>query len=212
MGDATAMERRTHIGTPRRVAAAALLVAGASLLTGCFDAPRLEDRWTRIDLAETNVAAFQTLTLGAPESIHVQADITYRSILTGFAIADLRVSPSLPASSLHLEPTAPRDVMAADVDTLLAHSYSVGRATRAVTGWDHLIQRVEFTFNGHVPAVLDSTSATGGGLFLVCYLGAGERVRRLGMDDTLVVTPFTSSTYKILPVGITFRTAPAVAR
>ena len=39
-----------------------------------------------------------------------------------------------------------------------------------------------------------------------------ERVRRLGMDDTLVVTPFNSSTYKILPVGITFRTAPAVAR
>lgn len=192
---------------PRTVLAAALLAAGAVLLAGCFDAPKLEDRWTRLDVVESNVSAFQTLTLGARESIHVVADVTYRDIVTGFAIADLRVAPTLVPGLLQVSPDADRQRMAADIDTLLARSTSLGRSTRAVTGWDHLIQRIAFDFHGNVPAVLDSTGTAGGAVFLVCYLGSGERVRRLGQDDTLVVTPFASGPFHILPVGMTFRTA-----
>ena len=201
-----------RIGTIRRGAAVAMLVLGASALCGCFDAPKLEDRWSRVDIADANVAAFQTLTLGAPESIHVSADITYRSILTGFAIAELRVSPTLTPTMLHVTPNASRQPMAADIDTLLLHSYSIGRATRAVTGWDHLIQRIDFGFHANVPTVLDSTGTTGGGLYLVCYLGAGDLQRRIGMNDTLVVTPFRSADYKILPVGMTFNAVAAGTR
>ena len=206
------MDGVTRIGTIGRAGRIALLAAGASLLAGCFDAPTLEDRWTRVDLVSENVSQFQSMPLGAPESLSVTADITYRAIVTGYAVADLRVSPTLPPGSLHLDPNASRTVMAADVDSLLAHSYSVGRATQAVTGWDHLIQRVTLSFTGHVPAVLDSTNTTGGGLFLVCYLGTGDLQRRFAMSDTLVVTPFPSGPYKILPVGMTFRTPAAAAR
>jgi hypothetical protein len=137
----------------------------------------------------------------------VETDITYRSILTGFAIADLRVSPTMTPASVHVTPDAPRQPMAQDIDSLLQNSYSVGRATRAVTGWDHLIQRIDFSFNAAVPAVLDSTGMSSGGLFLVCYLGSGDRVERIGMSDTLIVTPFKSADYRILPVGMTFQPA-----
>ena len=191
----------------RVVLAALLLAAGAIGLSGCFDAPKLEDRWTRIDLVHANVAAFQALPLGAPESIDVVADITYRDIVTGYAIADLRVAPGVSPGQLQVSPDANRMAMASAIDTLLAHSYSVGRATHAVTGWDHLIQRLELSFRGQVPAVLDTTNTTGGALFLVCYLGAGQRVERLGQADTLLVTPFTSAAYRILPVGMTFQAA-----
>ncbi len=192
---------------PRSVLAASLLAAGAALLAGCFDSPKLEDRWTRLDVVESNVSAFQTLTLGAPESLHVVADVTYRGIVTGFAIADLRVAPTLTPGLLQISPTADRQRMATDIDTLLARSTSIGRATRAVTGWDHLIQRIDFDFTASVPAVLDSTNTAGGALFLVCYLGSGERLRRLGQPESLIVTPFGSAAYRILPVGMTFRTA-----
>ena len=196
-------------GHPGRLAVTLLLAGGALVLGGCFDAPKLEDRWSRIDLAGSNVTAFQSMSLGASESIHVTADITYRSIITGFAIAELRVSPTLAPTALHITPDGSRLQMAQDIDTLLAHSYTIGRATRAVTGWDHLIQRLEFSFNGAVPAMLDSSGTTGGGLFLICYLGAGDKVERLGQPDTLIVTPFPSATYRILPVGMTFSTGSA---
>jgi hypothetical protein len=203
------VNRLEHIGSSRRLAAGLLLALGALTLGGCFDAPRLEDRWTRVDIANSNVTAFQSMTLGAPESIHVAADVTFRSILTGYAVAELRVSPTLTPTSLHVTPDATRLTMAQDIDSLLQHSYSVGRATRAVTGWDHLIQRIDFAFNATVPSVLDSTGATSGGLFLVCYLGAGDRVERFAMPETLIVTPFRSADYKILPVGMTFQPTAA---
>ena len=195
-----------RLSSPARLAAAALLLTGPLVLGGCFDAPKLEDRWSRIDLVGGNVTAFQDMPLGAPESISVQADITFRSILTGFVIADLRVSPTMAPTSVHVTPTASRQPMAQDIDSLLQHSYTVGRATRAVTGWDHLIQRVDLGFHGMVPAVLDSSGMTGGGLFLLVYLGSGDKVERIGLPDTLIVTPFRSADYKILPVGMTFHT------
>jgi hypothetical protein len=189
-----------------RVALAVLVAAGAGVLAGCFDAPRLEDRWTRVDLQGANVAAFQTLTLGATESVSVHAAITYRQILTGYAVAELRVSPTMPPGSLPINPDATRLPMAQAIDSLLQHSVSIGRATRAVTGWDHLIQGLDFSFSAAVPLVLDSTGTTGGGVFMVCYLGSGDKVRRLGQADTIVVTPFKSAEYQILPVGMKFRT------
>ncbi|MCC6650699.1 MAG: hypothetical protein IT348_06080 [Candidatus Eisenbacteria bacterium] len=191
-----------------RVAAAFLAAALGVTLAGCFDAPKLEDRWTRVDIAGASVQPFQSLTLGARESIAVSVDVTYRSILTGFAVADLRVLRTGNAGAMGITPTASRLPMAQSIDSLLANSETVGRATRAVTGWDHLIQRIDFSFGANIPTVIDSTGGGGGGLFLVCYLGAGEELRRLGMADSLIVTPFGSAEYMVLPVGMTLRTAP----
>lgn len=193
------MNRDPRFG--RRLAAGMVLAASSLLLAGCpLDKPKIEDRWTRIDFTATSLAPGQTMPLGQTP-ITVGADITYRSIVTGFAVAELRGSSSVTAGSVTIHPGAPREVMAADIDRMLASSVTLGRATRAVTGWDHLIQHIDFTFTGDVPAVLDSTGAPAG-LFLVCYLGSGARLRRADGTDSLVVTPFNSAQYELLPIGM----------
>jgi hypothetical protein len=76
--------------------------------------------------------------------------------------------------------------------------------TRAITGWDHLIQDFDLGFNATVPATLTDSSSTGppAGLFLLCYLGSGQKIERVNQPDTLIVTPFGSSQYQLLPVGM----------
>jgi len=204
----TSMTRRarTRIGRhARRLSAVALVVAVAGLAGGCFDKPPIEDRWTRIDLLGSSLTPNQTLTPGVPDSISMSTAVYYRSILTGFAVAELRASGTLSNPAVTLDPHAPRVPMAQSIDAILLNSVSVGRATRAVTGWDHLIQHIDFGFSAVPPAAMDTTVAPGGtatGLFLLCYLGSGQRVERRGQSDTIIVTPFNSSQYQILPVGM----------
>jgi hypothetical protein len=185
----------------RRTAAALLLGAAAVLLGGCpWDEPEIEDLWTRLDFTATSVAPGQSLPQG-PTPITVGADITYRSIVTGFAVAELRGSTSVNAATLGIHPDAARERMAYDIDFMLANSVTLGRATRAVTGWDRLIQHIDFSFTGNVPAMLDSTGAPTS-LFLVCYLGSGTEIELPGGADSLVVTPFAPAPYQLLPIGM----------
>jgi len=184
-----------------------VVVLGAVLTCGCLGKPEIEDRWTRIDIASSSVTPYQTLTTGAAQPISVRAAITYRKILTGFAVVDLRAS-SVAGSAVEVHPAANRVRMAGEIDMILQNSVSVGRATRAVTGWDHLIQHIDFTFVGVPPAVLDSTGAPAG-LFLLCYLGSGVEVERADGSDSLVVTPFPSQQYELLPVGLELNAAAA---
>ena len=192
------------------------LVAASVLLTalvtsGCFDAPKLEERWTRVDLVGSNLTPAQAIPSGAAQPITVTATVTYRSILTGFAVADLRASGTLTAADVEVHPNASRLRMAQDIDRILQNSVSVGRATRAVTGWDHLIQRIDFAFTGSVPTAVDSTGAAPTGLFLVCYLGSGQRMERQDGTDSLIVTPFPSTQYELLPIGMALGVAAPVA-
>lgn len=177
-------------------------VAGASLLGGCLDEPGIEETWTRIDIESSSLAPNQAMTLGSSPSISVRAKVTYRHIVTGFAVAELRTS-SIPATAVTVDPRSSRASMANDIDRILQNSVTAGRMTRAVTGWDHLIQPIDFTFTGAVPATVDSSSA---GLFLVCYLGSGTRLRLQNGQDSIVVTPFPSTPYEILPVGMELTT------
>ena len=195
--------RRTPAGRPpaRRLAAASLAVAVAVLAGGCFDAPKIEDRWTRIDLTGSNLTPNQTVTPAVPESVTVSANVIYRSILTGFAVAELRASNTMSNAAVTLDPHAPRVQMAQSIDAILLNSVSVGREARAVTGWDHLIQHMDFGFSAVAP---DTTS----GLFLLCYLGSGRKVERRGQSDTIIVTPFNSGQYQILPVGMKLTLPP----
>jgi hypothetical protein len=171
-----------------------LLLGGAALLGGCFDEPEIEDRWTRLDIEASSVAPGQAQPSGS-DSFTVGASITYRRIVTGFAVAELRASSTLTAADVSLSPDGDRVLMAGDVDRVLANSVSMGRATRAVTGWDHLIQRVDFGFRATVPD-------TAIGLFVVCYLADGDEVERSDGTDTLIVTPMPSIPNQLLPVGI----------
>ena len=167
-------------------------------VTGCFDEPEIEDRWTRLDIRSSSVVSGQILPGGVPQDITVSTDITYRKIVTGFAVAELRAS-SLPTSAVMLHPNAPRLTMAQDIDRILQSSVTLGRATRAITGWDHLIQHIDFQFTGTAPAAPDSMSA---GLYLLFYLGSGVEVELPNGADSIVVTPFDSETMELLPVGL----------
>jgi hypothetical protein len=176
------------------------LVLGSTVVAGCLGAPEIEDRWTRVDLLSSNLAANQTIAPGAVQPVTMATTITYRSILTGFAVAELRASSATTAGSVMLGPDAPREQMALDIDRILQTSASVGRDVRPVTGWDHLIQHIDFSFNAVGPAQTDSTGMPVS-LFMICYMGSGDRIERPGQADTIVVTPFASTAYQILPVG-----------
>src|SRR5256885_14924817 len=104
-----------------------VLALGLGLLAGCLGAPEIQDRWTRVDLLSSNLAARQAITPGAVTSVSMSTTITYRSILTGFAVADLRASSATSAASGILDPNAPREQMALAIDRILATSVSVGR-------------------------------------------------------------------------------------
>ena len=187
--------------------------AGATLalvLAGCLDAPKIEDRWTRVDMAGASLAPSQPVTAGSTIPVLVSSDIYYRRILTGYAVAELRASTSISPGMLQMNPNADRLLMANDMDRLLATSVSMGREARAVTGWDHLIQHIDFAFTGSVPGSVTDSLGTGptAGLFLVCYLGSGVKVERQDGTDTVIVTPYASSPYQILPVGLSVTVAP----
>ncbi len=185
----------------RRAVALLALAAGASPLAGCLGEPKLEDRWTRIDLASASHGPGEAVAPGVRDSITVVANITYRAILTGYAVAELRASSTLANGSVTLAPDASREPMALDVDRILANSVSVGRAVRPVTGWDHLVQTLPLSFGAVPPAALDTTGATSG-LFLLCYLGSGEEIEMRDGSDSIAITPFPSAQYRILPVGL----------
>ena len=179
---------------------AVFLIASTLALSGCFDKPKIEDRWTRLDVVTSSLAPGQLVTAGATQPIALRATVTYRSLLTGYAVTELRAGDTVAAAQSALAPGAARVPMAQEIDVILQHSRSLGRATRAVTGWDHLIQTIDFAFDGAVPAGPDSTG--GSRLFLLCYLGSGERVELPSGADTILITPFVSAEHEVLPVGM----------
>jgi len=198
-------------GTGARARAAALPLAALALAcSGCLGEPKLEDRWTRVDMKGASLAPSQAVAAGSTLPVHVSSDVTYRRIVTGYAVAELRASTALAPGALQLRPDADRLRMATDIDRLLATSVSMGREVRAITGWDHLIQHIDFTFSGVVPGSLTDSLGTGptAGLFLVCYLGSGVRIELPSGADSIFVTPFPSNPYEILPVGLALTVTP----
>jgi hypothetical protein len=185
----------------------ALPVAAAFLISGCFDKPEIEDRWTRVDLESANMLPNQMVAPGSAVPITMRATITYRKILTGFAVAELRASTSVTAQSVVCAPDAPRVAMAYDIDRILAGSVTCGRVTRAVTGWDHLVMPLDLAFTGNVPSGVDSTGNPPS-LFLLCYMGSGEEVEQQDGSDSLIVTPFPAAQYEILPIGMKLVVGP----
>jgi len=100
---------------------------GSSLLAGCLGAPEIQDRWTRVDLLSSNLAAGQPIGSGTMQPVTMSTTITYRSILTGYAVAELRASSATPAGTVVLGTDVPREQMALDIDRILAtSSRSVG--------------------------------------------------------------------------------------
>ena len=200
------MNRTRRGRTARWVAGAALALAAA----GCLGAPKIEDRWTRVDMTGASLAPSQPVQAGTTIPVQVSSDIYYRRILTGYAVAELRASTAYSPGTLFLNPNADRLRMASDMDRLLATSVSMGREARAVTGWDHLIQHIDFAFTGSIPGSVTDSLGTGptAGLFLVCYLGSGVEIELPTGGDSVIVTPYPSTPYQILPVGLPVTVTP----
>ncbi|MGH7731089.1 MAG: hypothetical protein ACRENJ_07550 [Candidatus Eiseniibacteriota bacterium] len=187
---------------------AALLAATlATGLAGCLWEPKIEDQWTRVDIESASVVHLQPVQAGSTIALNGRANVTYRRILTGVVVAELRASSAVPGAAAVIRPDAEREPMAAAIDVILQSSVSLGRDTRLVTGWDHLIQPFDFSFSGSVPAPTDSTGAPIG-LFLLCYLGSGTEIELPDGSDSLVVTPMNSSQYQVLPVGLALSVTP----
>ena len=194
----------------RAACAAAPLGAVALLLPGCLESPPLDQRWTLLELA--NGPDVTTVTPGSPGQIALTARITYRKLLTGFVIAEVRASDTLGPQDVTFTPHEDALTRARDVDRIIAQSTSLGFASRAVTGFDHLIQEIPLTIDAGLPppsaggAVADSVARAGvhpaKGLFLLVYFGNVDEVE---MDDGSrvdVVTPFPSEGNEILSTGI----------
>jgi hypothetical protein len=200
----TTARNHRRIGGRRPKWVAVLPVAGALILAGCLGEPEVDERWTLLEMVSVTPQPDQSRSASQPLNVNVKGRVTYRDIVTGFMVAEVRYSPTLTSVSLPLDKDDHTEECAQSVDRILANSVTAGRATRAVTGWDHLMQDVNLSFTAQVPpAVL-----TSGGLFLVLYMGAGDEVELANGEDSLVVTPFVSTQKEILHTGFPLTITP----
>ncbi len=174
------------------------------LVWGCLGEPEIDERWTLLEFLSSDPVPGKNLLPGDPLDVSVSGQIIYRQIQTGFLVAEVRYSDSLSPAALALDPDDHSLAMAYGVERVLNNSVTVGRATRAVTGFDHLIQTVDFNFAAAIPADMfagDPDSVANRGLFLVLYLGEGEEIELDSGADSLVVTPFPVDEYEVLYTG-----------
>jgi hypothetical protein len=191
----------------RRLARAAAVPAAAALLSGCLGDPPIEERWTLLELASGPDTT--SVTPGQATPIALTARITYREILTGFVVAEVRASSTITADDVGFENGDDYLARARDVDRILQESTSLGFATRAVTGFDHLVQEIPLTIDaGFAPPVpggapAGSTAvAPGPNLFLLVYFGDVEEVEDEDGEEIEVVTPRLSEANEILTTGV----------
>lgn len=183
--------------------AIAALALGLMLMGSCLGEPEIDERWTKIEFLDVSPAPAEPVTGAQSINVSVSGRITYRQILTGFLVAEARYASSLPQTTVVMDPNQHTAEIASYVDYILANSVTAGRDTRAVTGWDHLMQDIDFTFTAQVPP--DTTS---GGLFLLLYMGSGDEIELPNGQDSLVVTPFVSSNYEVLHTGFPVTIVP----
>ena len=190
--------------------AAAPLAVAAVLLPGCLGEPPIEERWTLLEVLDGPDVS--SVTPGTTTPISLNARITFRELLTGFVIAEVRASETLTVDDVNFQNHDDPLGMARDVDRILAESTSLGFAARAVTGFPHLMQDIPLTINAGLPpptpngAVADSIAAAGvgpaTGIFLLVYFGDVEDVELSNGTEVQVVTPWPSEPNEILSAGV----------
>lgn len=195
---------RAPIRHPAHAGLAAAGLACACLLVGCLGEPEIDERWTLLEMVEASPSPAAPLAPGQDVPVSVRGRITYRAIRTGFLVAEARYAAAYDAGGLPFDPEVHDLPSALAVEDVLAHSVTAGRATRAVTGFDHLMQTIDLAFDARVPAELGSVppdSAAYRHLFLVLYLAEGEEIELQDGRDSLVVTPFAVEPTQVLFTG-----------
>jgi len=197
-----------HLRRRARPFAVAPLALAVVFVASCLGEPEIDERWTLLEMQESRPAPTQTSSASQPLDISVSARVTYRRIITGFLVAEVRYSDVIQPRDVALDPGLHTLPAAQDVDAILANSVTAGRATRAVTGWDHLMQDIDFSFTAQVPAAMFPGGAGTppvGGLYLLLYMGSGDEIELQNGRDSLVVTPFVSTDREVLHTGYALR-------
>ena len=182
----------------------AMLTVSASALISCLDEPGIDETWTKLEFTSVTPGPKQTRSVSQPINVTVKGRVTYRSILTGFLVAEVRYSPTIAPWSVALNPDEHTLKDAESIDRILANSVTTGRATYPSTGFDHLMQDIDLNFTALLPA----GATTAGGCYLLLYMGDGEQVERVNNTDTLIVTPFVSKQKEVLHTGFALNIAP----
>ena len=170
-------------------------------VAGCLREPEIEERWTNLEIIATTVDAEETIDTAAGEPISVSAQLTFRSILTGAFVAELRASDTITSNMVELDPETAMIGTAEDVDFILENSVTAGRDFRTVTGFPDLVRTLDFQFGTFIP-LAEHMAGPATGYFLVLYMGSEEEVENDAGEDSVVITPFISSDYEILHKGI----------
>lgn len=164
-------------------------------ISGCLQEPEIEDRWTRLDINDVDIES-GLASWGQPVVVRARGSITYRTIQTGAVAMELRHSPSVLYDQVALTPDSPRLDRLHDVSRVLAESEVLATASVPVTGFDHLIQDLEFELEASLPA------NDGGSVFLVFYFGE-EQEEEVAPDEVVTfVDPAEFEAEHILPDGL----------
>lgn len=165
------------------------------LQSGCLGKPEIEDTWTRLDVFSPEQGA--DVPVGAGSTIVLEGEVVYRSILTGAIVAEIRVSDTVAPTQVDLGNTDSRVAVLEDVDRILQNSTSGGFGAVMFTGWDHLIQGVEITFDAEIPS-----PPPGGGVYLLFYLADAEEEELPTGEKILIIDPFDFRATEVLPIGV----------
>jgi hypothetical protein len=189
---------------------AVAMIAVLSVLGGCLGEPEIDDRWTKVEMVNVAPGPAETQPAGQAFDVAVNGRITYRKIVTGFLVAEMRYSDTITPDQVALDPERHNETNAAQIDMILANSVTMGRATRAVTGFDHLMQDINLSFTTSAPAAMfpGGTGPAVGGMYLLLYMGDGDEIELQDGRDSLVVTPFVSGDREILHTGFEFQITP----
>lgn len=198
---------------------AALAGAAAALFasSGCLTEPPLEDSWTKVEIVSVSPSSVEAMGFDSTSTVTVRARITYREIVTGSVIAELRAVPAGEIGEAPLESMNPRLESAQRIDRILGNSVALGTGTRLVTGFDHLIQDVVLILEmGGAPADSAAPDSLGPGgapgagdaLVIVAYMGDAEEEELENGDEVLVIDPFLTTERRILSAGLDLRRSP----
>jgi len=184
-----------------RLLSLVLGLASALVVNGCLREPEIEERWTNLEIVATDVDGEIPVDTASGEMINVSAEITFRKILTGAFVAELRASDTITSDMVNLDPETRTIGTAEDVDFILENSVTAGRDFRTVTGFPELQRTVDFQFGTFVP-LAEHMAGPATGHFLVLYMGSEEEVENEAGEDSVVITPFPSGEYEILHKGV----------
>ena len=189
----------------RRLLLLGALVSG--LLAGCLGKPPVEERWTHLEMIGVTVPDSAALRPGERVTVRLDGRVTFRRLVTGFLVGEVRTTAELTADSLALDD---EDLVLASesVDHLLRRSTPVARAVKPLAGFPQLRRTVPMEFTVDVPATPGSVDGAAPSFFLVLYMGDGEEIELADGRDSLVVDPFETHEDEVLAQGRPLAFAP----